>query len=301
MIVADTGNNRIQIFRVEKLALPNETPSEEELNSPRDRILGASSRSGRFASSSTAKGTRSSSDTGSLMEWAQAQAPARQSADEAGRRVPDEGQSPKVGRGEGFRELPITTSRSRKENNYYCDHAEDCLLVFNGGNNIGRLRKRCTAGETEEGEGPLRQPCDLSFWRANRGEEHTPRAWKPSVPPWFRFRDRGDADEDGAGSPVRQKPRNGTRSDFEVKAMTLAESLSSSLGNDGRSKAKHPGVPEGSTHPRRGSHGRGGGACDIINWKDIDGASAVGSFVVRETRTLGELHLIFVDRTKVLL
>ena len=232
------------------------------------------------------------------MAWAQAQGPVRISGREAKLEGPGGGPSHEINKRTNFRGqmLEIPGGGVKTDD----DHVNKCMFIFYGGKDtIGSLRKRRTAGESEVGEGPLSQPCDLSFWKARRAEEDTPLAWDTAVPPWFRFWSGSSTTTEDAKSLLRAEPLKGPKSQSSSqrsKQRTLAEG---SLFSRSERGAKHPAAFKRSSHTKRWSKGQSESVLDAIGSEDSDETPVAGSFVVCESGNTGDLQLFFVDKTKV--
>lgn len=290
MIVADTGNNRLQVFHIEELAMPPDDPSVR-VPSNRSSCGSASSDSryrGLSSSSSLGDGSldgmissRGATPSSSLMAWARSQAPPP----------------------------PITTTTTsspgrRVEDGDECSRA--CLLVFNGGGEyfVG-VKNRRTAGESEAAEGPLSQPCDVAYWRTRRrvqrrglpeDDDTTEWAWAPEPPPWFRRhsgRSGGRLSSSPSSSPTSSSSSFSATDDEKAARREL---LSSGFPPwDGGISAPSPGAQK-----NRSNEITRNTAAPVIHGGVVGGGEPpVGAFVVRETDVRGKLQLLFVAKTKV--
>lgn len=261
MIVADTGNNRLQVFHIDILAGPHD-----------DACIQATTKSGRgggggggdvFEALSPSSSIGDGPSSTSPVAQAKPQVPSLPTTASSGRdqksslaqvnaaerrpgdRKPQDGSS---AAGAGLGDVGDDSFRA-------------CLLVFTGAEDSGRLRKRRTAGESETAEGPLCQPCDLAYWRAQppgRGmKDHirtATRDWTLELPPWFR-------PHTGHGFP-----------------------RSSSPGVNDEETAKRELLPLVSHSQNESSLAR---------------TPTSGAFLVRETGIRDELQLLFVAETQV--
>ncbi|CAM9421915.1 unnamed protein product, partial [Laminaria digitata] len=235
MIVADTGNNRLQVFHVNELAAAPSAPTSHA-------------------------NTASSGTDGALHPGG-------------------------------------TSVDSSSE-----DHqSHGCLLVFNGGENDGNLRKRVTAGESEAGEGPLSQPCDVAYWRARPNDDDTAvvlRAWTPDFPPWFRRCTSGSRSEAFLRgellSPLLPPDVNPSPQTKSACGAYSGERKKSDRPSSERWRQKKVEVGRSREESGPGIDAGGGGDGD----GDGEGPKA-GAFVVRETGVPGKLQLLFVAKTKV--
>ncbi|CBJ27303.1 conserved unknown protein [Ectocarpus siliculosus] len=254
MIVADTGNSRLQIFHVEELADPLDDPGIQP------DVTSSSS-----SSSSSGRG-----------------------AGELQRQAANFEQGPDDADGD--------------------DGA--CLLVFAGGEDAGGLRQRRVAGESEDAEGPLSQPCDVAYWRPRRtaagefpekggkkkkkkrkpeekeGEVEdttTVWAWNPEPPRWFwpnpEDEERARRELLSPASPPRTNPAPTSKppAGFPPRGHTKKPI-------DRRSTSEN----ESSTGQFRVGSIKGGGT----------GEPTLGAFVVCATGVAGKLQLSFIAKTK---
>lgn len=198
--------------------------------------------------------------------------------------------------------------------------ARSCLLVFKGGESACLSRSRRTAGESEAGEGPLHQPCDVAYWRGTAGalrpRSRSPtsaknrgngsRVWRPQTPPWYR-RCATSSEPDGESELSLRKELLSTSG---VLGLLVDDDLPKTqvLGSTGISAeddtqhSEFPGFGDGRrerensrSNVRTGVGGGGG------KGKTDGREPQLGAFVVRETGIPGELQLLFVAKPKVLL
>lgn len=320
MIVADTGNNRLQVFHTGVLAGPRDNPGFQAASMSRDSDSGGGgggSGSRRYAppsagdapmNNTTGTSRATPSSPGSSGTWARSQAappPPTETTPGQGRASSPSQQAGAAGRRRPGAQNASPEKKASAAGEGPSDAADDvspraCLLVFDGGEDAGRLRKRRTAGESEAGEGALCQPCDLAYWRARqpgRGAEGPGAtwAWTPDPPCWFRPRtghgcpgsfalDEDDDEEDEARRALLSPPvltpqdgyapsRPGDRNHRNERSVSRDESAAA---------GRHA----------RDSSGGGGAA-------DGSGLPLLGSFVVRETGLRDKLQLLFVAKTKV--
>ncbi|CAM9477052.1 unnamed protein product [Ectocarpus fasciculatus] len=252
MIVADTGNNRLQIFHVDELAVPRDDPGTQ-------------------------------------------------------RDVPSSSSSSSSGRGTGEPQREASNFEQGLDDADGDDNA--CLLVFAGGEDAGGLRQRRVAGESEDAEGPLSQPCDVAYWRPRRTAGKNPEkegrkknkkrkqeekegeqedttavwAWNPEPPRWFwpnpEDEERARRDLFSPVSPPRTNPAPNSKppAEFPLRGHTEKPiDLRSTTGG------------ESSTEQLRDSSIKGGGT----------GEPTLGAFVVCATGLAGKLQLSFVAKTK---
>lgn len=304
MIVADTGNNRLQIFHVEELAAPPDDPGiqpDVTSSSSSSSVSGIASMDGTVGSWQT---TPSSSEMPS--SWERSQAPPKPPPEQDKNHRPHQS-----GRGAGELQREAANFEQGPDDADGDDGA--CLLVFAGGEDAGGLRQRRVAGESEDAEGPLSQPCDVAYWRPRRtaarefpekggkkkkkkrkqeekeGEEEDTNAvwaWNPEPPRWFW---PNPEDEERArrallspASPPRTNPVPTSKppAGFPPRGHTEKPI-------DRRSTSKD----ESSTGQSRvGSSIKGGGT----------GEPTLGAFVVCATGVAGKLQLSFITKTKVL-
>lgn len=233
MIVADTGNDRLQIFHVEELVIPRDDPAEQ-------------GRSGD-------------------------------------------------GRGGG----------SGDEDN---DVSRECLLVFDGREHAEKLRKRCTAGESETAEGPLAQPCDVAYWRQSppqgggrgQGRERRQGAiaendssvgdWCLRLPEWFQPYDSGRR----LSSPPADNKEDEDRARREQLLSASPNRSNGAPGAGGKKPIDYHQSFSDSTGTAQGIIAADVGA--VVG----DGTPRPGAFVVRETGLTSGLQLLFVAKTQVL-
>ena len=310
MIVADTGNNRLQVFHVKELAAAPDAPSSQD-KAAVNGINGVLHLECMPLDSIAADNSQPSS-LGSLVNWAQSQAPTqRGNNDEA-----------KAGaEGGGGRHRPTVPRQSRAserqgntavlEGGGSDDHSHGCLLVFTGGENAGKIRKRRTAGESETGEGPLSQPCDVAYWKARPKEDTVVlRAWAPDVPPWFRRCTSGSGGSGGGGGGFSSAAADEAFLREELLSPHLppgvtptplnnftpgaypGERKQSDQPSSERKKGKKVGMSREESGPDSDTGCGGGGGVD-------GGGTKAGAFVVRETGVPGKLQLLFVAKTKV--
>ena len=274
-------------------------------------------------SSANATDNTQSSSSGSLVNWAQSQAPVpSQKTKEA-----DAGNGGDKHRATA---APRQSRESERQGNTAAlegDESENqsnggCLLVFNGGEGAGSIVKRRTAGESEAGEGALSQPCDVAYWRARPKEDAAVLwAWTPDIPPWFR-RCTGDGSSGGGGGERGGGGFSPAGADEAVLRGELLSPLLPSGVSPDLLKKSAPGVhfsgerkqsdqplserwrkkeakvgrgrkessPSGTDSDAGGGGGGGGGAGE---------GPKAGAFVVRETGIPGKLQLLFVAKTKV--
>ncbi|CAN0408400.1 unnamed protein product, partial [Ectocarpus sp. 12 AP-2014] len=256
MIVADTGNNRLQIFHVEELAAPPDDPGIQP-------------------------DVTSSSSLSSVS-----------------------------GSGRGAGELQWEAANFEQGSHGADGDDVACLLVFAGGEDAGGLRQRRVAGESEDAEGPLSQPCDVAYWRPRRtaaGEfpvqggkkkkkKRKPEekevevedtvtvwAWNPQPPRWFwpnpEDEERARRELFSPVSPLRTNPAPTSKppAGFPPRGQTKKTI-------DRRSTSEN----ESSTGQSRGSSIKGGST----------GEPTLGAFVVCATGVAGKLQLSFIAKTK---
>lgn len=304
MIVADTGNNRLQLFRVLALPVSPHAPASEDIatevsDSRSADIMSDSFNTNPIGDLVSLDGSTDNEQwsTGLDVTWTRSHTPSHLvSRDAPGVKLPQE--------------TPATLTTAGDDGD---DDVEKCLLAFTGGEHIGQLRKCRTAGETEEGEGPLHQPSDVAYWRKpqrrkrQRGDPREQKnddratlssavvwAWTPSIPPWFRsYNGRRDGSKgcDSVDSAIdkeqlrvwllsavhttvdcHRSPADGRRTRIDIE-----EALS-----DG-------GVAK---EPQKRERSESKSTCRVREPK-------IGSFVVRETGIPGQLQLLFVARRKV--
>lgn len=297
VIVADTGNNRLQIFHVDEL------PSAPEAPGVASTTTGSSRNGISVSCGASLDGTIDSwqSSTGSLVAWALSQTPAVHSKTEETNREDEDVAEKKLtpGRWPQKREqqkksvVPMDSAPpiDVEASNQTCG----CLLVFNGGENATNKRKRRVAGESQAGEGPLRQPCDLSYWKARGGDDLW--AWTPQVPPWFRFYDGYSGNNSGSAGDDAALLREELLSLCPALVgsnPTRKSSVVMSLGDIKHSmqaprvQQQHGDVMEGKQDDSIGD--------DIGNANAGGRGPQAGTFVVRETSVPGELQLLFVAK-----
>lgn len=336
MIVADTGNNRLQVFHVKELAAaPDSPPTRQKDVAVRGRNGEPRPGGGTpLDSRVTATDKSQPPSLGSLANWAQSQAPTIPSATPGESKAGDGGDEhrPTLEPRQSSRESERRGNTAVLEG---ADPSEDqshggCLLVFTGGEGTGNIVKRRTAGESEAGEGPLSQPCDVAYWRARQEKNEDTavvlRAWTPDVPPWFRrFTSTSGGSSSGGGggggsgsggfspatadeaflrgellsplfppdvspNPVVNKSANSAYSSGEIKRSNQPSS------ERWRQKEVKVGRGRKESSPSGGDAGGGGGG----GGGDGDGEGPkTGTFVVRETGVPGKLQLLFVTKTKV--
>eukprot|EP00903_Cladosiphon_okamuranus_P021088 g19371.t1 len=280
MIVADTGNDRLQVFHVDTLAVPRDNPgsrtSEGFSPSPPVENVGNTPPSSR-----------------SPLAWTQSQGPSSTTNTTSGRaQKPPLPQGDAVGREPGVLNPQQGTpaAGAAAPGGVGDDASSACLLVFNGGEDAERLRKRRTAGESEAAEGPVRQPCDLAYWRPSgqgRGVEgHATAAWvwAPELPRWFRphacYGGRPGLSTDDV--------------DDEDKARKeLLPPASPSQGESVPLRGDNNGIKDPLARDENKRHARGS-----VDGGTVDGKPLLGAFLVRETGSVGKLQLLFVAKTK---
>ena len=238
MIVADTGNNRLQVFHVDIFAGPRGDPG----------LHAASERS-------SSSGSRRTFD-GLLPSNAIRGTPAAEAVGVVG-----DGSS------------------------------RDCLIVFAGGEGVGMLRKRRTAGESEAAEGPLCQPCDLAYWRARppgRGIDGNTStwAWTSELPRWFRRH----TSHGSLGLPYPDAD-----GEEEAKRELLPPDFTNNI------PIPSPGGDENGNedYSRSGNETTAGLARSFVRGAAGGRRPLLGAFLVRETGIYGKLQLLFVAKTKV--
>eukprot|EP00752_Nemacystus_decipiens_P002009 g1929.t1 len=299
MIVADTGNSRLQVFHVDILASAHDDP-EPGIHTTSISNGGGSAFEGFLPSTSIKSTPTDSTNTGSRrttpsskspVARAQSEAPSLQpSKTSSGRdqqtsppEVSAEGQRTATRSSRGETSAAGTTAGALGEAGDDSPHA--CLLVFSGGEGAGRPRERRTAGESEAAEGALCQPCDLAYWRARSlGGEVDGRssalAWTPEVPLWFWS-------HSNHGSPGSCSP------DAAYEEEARRDLL----------------PPEFDAHtnrfPSQGEENEDEGLrsqADTAEGYDRGGVGVakprLGAFLVRETEVHGKLQLLFVAKTK---
>ncbi|CAM9994714.1 unnamed protein product, partial [Ectocarpus sp. 8 AP-2014] len=179
-----------------------------------------------------------------------------------------------------------------------------------GGEDAGGLRQRRVAGESEDAEGPLSQPCDVAYWRPRRtaagvfpekggkkkkkkskpeekeGElEYTTTvwAWNPEPPRWF-----------WPNPEDEERARRELLSPVSAPRTKPAPTSKPPAGFPPRGHTKKP-IDRRSTSENESSTGRfrvgsikGGGT----------GEPTLGAFVVCATGVAGKLQLSFIAKTK---
>lgn len=191
--------------------------------------------------------------------------------------------------------------------------ARCCLLVFTDGESAGLPRNRRTAGESEEGEGPLRQPCDVAYWRGadasrswstsrEKNGRTGSRVWQPQIPPWYR-RYSTSSEPDGNTEVFLHKERLSPSGGFG-RPIGYDPPNTTGAGRAGlstRKNARPSGIQElegrrreeSRSNTRTGLSGEGG------TRKKSEREPELGAFIVRETGIPGELQLLFVTKSKV--
>ncbi|CAB1116136.1 unnamed protein product [Ectocarpus sp. CCAP 1310/34] len=301
MIVADTGNNRLQIFHVEELEAPPDDPGiQPDVTS----FSSSSSSVSGIASMDTVDSWQTTSSSSEMpSSWERSKAPPKPPPEQDKENRPN-----KSGRGAGELQREAANFGQGPDDAEGDDGA--CLLVFAGEEDAGGLRQRRVAGESEDAEGPLSQPCDVAYWRPRRTaagefpekgarkkkkkrkpeekedeEEDTNAvwAWNPEPPRWFW---PNPEDEERArrelllpASPPRTNPAPTSKppAGFPPRGHTKKPI-------DRRSTSKD----EGRTVQSRVGSIKGGGTEE----------PTLGAFVVCATGVAGKLQLSFIAKTK---
>lgn len=312
MIVADTGNNRLQVFHVDMLAGPHDDPGIHAASKSSGGSFGSggsggsrtfeglfpSAAIGNAPADTTTSGSRGTSlNSRSPVAWAQSQAPSPPPAMASSGRVkkPSPPQVSAEARGPGVRGTQEETPGDVGDAS-----SRDCLLVFTGGEGDGMLRKRRTAGESEAAEGPLCQPCDLAYWRPRppgRGaqEGHSSAwAWTPEWPPrWFR--PHASHGFPGSSSPDDADGEEAARRELLPPGFDAHSKPVPSRGGD-EDGNEWPRSEDESTITGSVQGSVGGGAVEGSGRR----RPLLGAFLVRETGPYGnKLQLLFVAKTKV--
>lgn len=292
MIVADTGNNRLQVFHIDMLPAPHDGNTG----------IRAASKSYRGGGGRTFEGLSASSSVGDTppssrfpLAWTQSQVASPATNTSSGRRQkPSPPQIDAEGRRPGVLNPQQETSAAvtAAPDGVGDDASRACLLVFTGDENAGRLRKRRTAGESEAAEGPLCQPCDLAYWRPSgpgrRVEGHACAAWAwtPELPRWFRPHTGRGGWPGSSSDDVDDEDE--ARRELLPPAAPSQGKCATSRGDKNESKGPLSRA-ENKGHARGSVGGNVGGG----------GKPLLGAFMVRETGVLRKLQLLFVAKTKV--
>lgn len=294
MIVADTGNDRLQVCHVEQLPAAPEAPGFQDTAGYGTSVSVTRLSYSDGSPEHSTIGRRLSAESGSPMAWARTHAPppygkpvtAGQGAGKvknpgAGGLPIAEGIRPEVVKGK-----PDGSGRGGGGEGEGED-ARSCLLIFNGGENDGSLRRQHTPGEWEAKAGPLRQPCDVAYWRPRKEGGDVVFAWNPEIPPWFRGRGRDGVNADDQEESIREEllasPQHTLHSNRPRKGSATARSPSTT-------SERNPQLRD-LVVSTQSSDGRGGVIAD-------DGGPVAGDFVVREAGA-GELQLLLVAKIKV--
>lgn len=302
MIVADTGNNRLQVFHVEALDTPPEDPSIQASaaattsTDENEGFYSSSPVGGASLDGTTGTWKTDSSGSGSFAAWARFQAPRKTKTSSSigdGNNTAAAAAGGRPGEGEPQQESPAAKAGGGDED----ESSRACLLVFTGDEDAGRLRKRRTAGESEAAEGPLCQPCDVAYWRARRrsGRESdgetssTVWAWTPGLPEWF------SSQGVGGGRRPASSAAHGMDDEEEARRRLMSPVFPSQNKKSARGDKKRTDGPAS-----RKNNGGPGDADGYGEGSDGgEGEPVVGAFVVRDTGIPDELQLLFVAKTKV--
>lgn len=333
MVVADTGNDRLQIFHVEQLPVPLDLP-----HGAMEGNGGTSYRKGSPHSSLTGGLIPPLNDSTIIDSWSSHPMGASASAhtpsapkDETKVYSPP-GEDNRAGRGarleqrlvEGQLGIPglaggdVGGSLPPDHDVVDSQEARSCLLVFSGCESACLSRSRRTAGESEAGEGPLCQPCHTAYWRRTTGASHSrsrsrpsannrgnvSRVWRPQTPPWYR-RCATSSEPDGEREESLRKELLSTSGglgllDDDDPPKTQVSGSTGISAEDDTQRSEFPGLGAGrrenenSRSNVRTSVGGGGG-----KGKTDGREPQLGAFVVRETGVPGELQLLFVAKPKV--
>lgn len=286
---------------MEQLPKLPDAPAVVATTASKSSRTGRPSSSDEFMANGTIDSWRLSSGSGSLSAWEISQQPPPLSTTSESR----------LGRRHGAGELPkydpqVDQAASLPPIEGSADgFSEACLVIFGGGEDAGSLRKRRTAGESEEGEGPLSQPCDVAFWKAARkgtGCSGGVCAWNPSIPPWFCRRTGTIAGCSESSSEESEEAR--LRAELLLPPRPPGSippkqetTVAAELGKNNKSARLSADIQRRQVGNKERKEGESSSGDDDEDRGEDE--PEAGTFAVRETRVSGEFQLLYVAMTKV--